>query len=135
MSEIKIGSPVRLKGGHTIMTVTKMAGNDCTVTWTIEENKINSFAYDINALEIVPETEVEEDRNRINKRENAKVGLTIPDQINKIVSPIAALISVIVVAVQTYRLSDLEDKVDSLISALKDKTTQSPESLLPKRQE
>lgn len=135
MSEIKIGSPVRLKGGHTIMTVTQLREINCEVTWTIDEGKINTFSYLLDALEVVPDSEVLDYRKEINKRENAKVGLSIGDQISKIASPFVALLSVIVVAWQTIRLNDFEDKIDALVSALKDKTTQTIENVLPKRQE
>ncbi|TGM22029.1 hypothetical protein [Leptospira meyeri] len=117
MSNINIGTPVRLKGDHKIMTVTKITGHICGVTWTISDSQINNFDFDLTALEIVPEKEVNEERRRINKRENAKFGLTFPDQFNKIVSPSVAIISVIAIFFQTYRLKDLEDKIDSLIKS------------------
>ncbi len=77
------------------MTITNISGKMCTVTWTIEENKINNLALEINALDILPEAEDKEDRKRINKKENAKVGLSIADQISKIGSPIVAGLSIL----------------------------------------
>ncbi|PJZ87425.1 hypothetical protein [Leptospira levettii] len=132
MVNINVGSAVRLKGGHTIMTVTKITGVTCTVTWTVEDNKINNFAFELDSLDVVPDSEVKEDRRRINKRENAKVGLSVADQINKIGSPIVALISILAIVYQTYRLKDLEDRIDNLVNSIKSNTSQLKEDLIPK---
>lgn len=115
MSDFKVGSTVKLKGGNQLMTVTQLREYNCEVTWTIEGGEINSYTYQLSALEIVSEKEVAQERKRYNRRENAKVGLSVANQINKIVSPLVALVSVIAISIQTNRLKDLENKIDMLI--------------------
>lgn len=127
MSNISIGSVVRLKGDHKIMTAIQIIpGNICEVMWTIKDNEINTFKFELASLEVVPTSEVEEERKRYNKRENAKVGLSIPDQISKIGSPIVAALSVIAIAIQTYRLSKLEDEFTELVKLLKTNVIEVP---------
>lgn len=129
------GSTVRFKGQRQILTVNGIVNGFCYIVWSDDGGKINEKSVLPESLEVVSDKEIELEKRRLNKIENAKAGLSIGDQINKIASPIVAFISILAVVYQTYRLKDLEDKIDALVNSLKNKTTQSPESLLPKRQE
>ncbi|GBF44363.1 hypothetical protein LPTSP2_36660 [Leptospira ellinghausenii] len=135
MSDFKVGSTVKLKGGNQLMTVTQLREYNCEVTWTIDGGEINSYTFQLSALEIVPEKEVAQERKRYNRRENAKVGLSGGEQFSKYASPIAAILSALVLAFQAYTISGLKEKIDFLVNALKIKTTQSEKEDSPKTPE
>lgn len=109
------GSAVRFKGQNQILTVNGVHKGFCYIVWSVEGGGIHEKGVLPESLELVSEKEVVEERKRFKKIESAKVGLTIGDQINKIGSPLVALFSVVAIVIQTYRLKDLEDKIDLLI--------------------
>lgn len=112
---IRVGSIVRLKGQKEILTVNGIHDGFCFFLYKNYDGVILEKNAQVGSFELVPENEVRKEWERLNKIENAKVGLSSGEQFSKFVSPVVSVIAAVVVAWQTYKLDKLEEKVSLLL--------------------
>ncbi|TGL75429.1 hypothetical protein [Leptospira levettii] len=115
MSNINIGSAVRLKGDRRIMTVIDIVGDQCTVNWTIEGDKINEKIYNFRALESVPEMDLNREKENMQKLFDAKLRSAKTDNLKKLGTTFAAILSALALFYQAFKIGDIEKNLENLV--------------------
>lgn len=116
MSNINIGSAVRLKGDHRVMTVTGIDKDLCVVEWIIEGDRINEKKYIFSALEIVPESELERKKENDRKLFEAKLKSANADIFKKIGTTLAAIVSALALFYQASKVGDIDKNLERMLS-------------------
>jgi len=120
------GDIVRFKGSNDIFVVgvPKVQGyNDLVLCDRIgDDGKLQHMTFRIETLEILTEQEIAKIRKKEDIRKDAIAGITLFDNINKTLSPIAASIGAIGVIIlglfnscQSNKLDEMDKKIERIL--------------------